>query len=261
MSSRLAAYRDVCEARDIVASFSGGNRVAKPAPRVKIDKVPGLSPMQLRKKIDQIVSLRTEMATITSQYEAVIKQMKGLAAEEKAGLDELKEVVKQMKEKDRYLVESSKGLLEFTAYMDTKRPGIEQMIGDPDASDLGDKAGAFFIKIGAALGKEIAKSVQEIYVSTKEDLSTTVDAVKALKVIPKTAAVSEATLRKAGVSDAVDQLKSWLAGKASKALGFTKKISDWVKGFVVRTKKVQSAKNDLLKSLNGAKAEISKVMR
>lgn len=255
--SRKAAYRDLCEAREIVKEIRAG-RTAASKPRVKIDKMPGLSPMQIRKQIDQIVDLRTEMEKIRRDYEKVLAQLTSLEGEEKKGLAELKKAAVQMKEKDRYLIEATKGLLEFTAYMSTKRPGIEQMIGDPKESKLGDKAGEFFLRVGKELGDQVQKAVQQIYVQTKEDLSHTVDAVKLLKVVPKTAGVTPATLRKAGVKDVVDAAKAWLSGKASKFMSIAKNLKAWVDGFVRRTKNVRDAKNDILKAVKKAETAIGK---
>ena len=142
-------------------------------------RVPGYSPMQLKQEIDRLSQLRQEITTHTKQFEDVIKRLKDLEKEEKAGLANLKKAAQQMREKGKYVFEAEQGLLEFTAYMQSKTPGIAQMIEDPNdpKSKYGDKAGDMFGRIAGQLGQEVADQVQVIYDETKEDLTHTVMAV------------------------------------------------------------------------------------
>lgn len=250
-----ANFREaVSIARDIIA--------AKPEPRIDVDRLPGLAPMQVKAYIAQIVEARQELEKIRAQYEAVVTQMTNLEGAEKKAVDTLKEAAAQMKEKGRYLVDTEKALLEFTAYTDTKRPGIKQMLFDPADVPVGDKAGELINRISAKLGDQVATAVAQIYRECYEDLSHASDAVRAFKVVAKTAGVDEGRMRKAGLSDFVVGVKDWLSGAADaftkKVMGFSGDISRWIKGFTERTKIVKSGAKTIADSLDEFKDAMDK---
>lgn len=229
------------------------------APASDITRMPGFSPKQLRDKINEIAQLRQQITMITAQYEDVLKQMEGLEKEEKAGLAELKKAASEMRDKGKYLATSEEALLQFTAYITNKVPGIDQMIARGEEYK-GKKAGDFFGRIAAQLGDDIAESVQEIYEATKEDLTHTTMAVRGLKIVAKTASFNDAQLKTAGIVDTVVSIKEWIAGQtdamASRILGFAGNISKWVRGFTERTKIV--GKNT--KTLTGSLADARKAV-
>jgi len=262
--SRQSMLRDVREAQSIVAKIKGVKVAGKSAPRVTIDKIPGFSPQQLRTAIDKIVSVRQKLQQIQTQYQSVLSQLKNLEDDEKKGLGALKKAAAQMKQKNRFLVEAENGLLEFTAFLQEKRPGVEQMLADPDTSKFGDKAGDFFGRVGAKLGKDVMSAVQEIYNETEEDLTHTADAIRGLKVVAKTASVKTASLKKAGLADMAVSVREWLAGRTDsliqRIINFTGDIKRWVKGFVARTGIVKKETGRLLGALNDAKTSIDSAL-
>jgi hypothetical protein len=187
----------------------------------------------------------------------VLKKLSGLDDKEKKGVAALKTAAGQIKQKERFLVEAENGLLEFTAFVQEKRPGVEQMLADPTSSKFGDKAGDFFGRVGATLGKEVQEAVAAIYEETKEDLTHTADAIRGLKVVAKTASVKTASLKKAGLADMVVSFKDWLAGQApdgyiKRILNFAGDVKKWIKGFTTRTSIVRKNKDGLLKALKDA---------
>jgi hypothetical protein len=225
-------------------------------------RVPGYSPMQLKQEIDRLSQLRQEITTHTKQFEDVIKRLKDLEKEEKAGLANLKKAAQQMREKGKYVFEAEQGLLEFTAYMQSKTPGIAQMIEDPNdpKSKFGDKAGDMFGRIAGQLGQEVAAQVQVIYDETKEDLTHTVMAVRGLKIVQKTASIPTGAAKTAGLADIAVGIKDWLAGGVDRAaqriMGFMGDVQKWLKGFVLRTKMVRKSKDNLLVALTNAEKNI-----
>lgn len=225
-------------------------------------RVPGYSPMQLKQEIDRLSQLRQEITTHTKQFEDVIKRLKDLEKEEKAGLANLKKAAQQMREKGKYVFEAEQGLLEFTAYMQSKTPGIAQMIEDPNdpKSKYGDKAGDMFGRIAGQLGQEVADQVQVIYDETKEDLTHTVMAVRGLKIVQKTASIPTGAAKTAGLADIAVGIKDWLAGGVDRAaqriMGFMGDVQKWLKGFVLRTKMVRKSKDNLLTALTNAEKNI-----
>jgi hypothetical protein len=235
---------------------------AKPEPRVNIDKLPGLSPMQIKAYLGQIVEVRQKLEVMRSTYESVLTELTGLEDKEKAAIGTLKEAAEQMKEKGRYLISTEKALLEFTAYSDTKRPGIKQMLFDPSEIPVGEKGGELINRVAAKLGAQVADAVAQIYRETYEDLSHAADAVKSLKVVAKTAGVQEERLKKAGLSDFVVGVKDWLSGASDaftkKVMGFAGDITRWIKGFAERTKIVKSNADTIEKALDTFMGELDK---
>ena len=193
-----------------------------------------------------------------------MSQLKNLENDEKKGVGILRKAAAQMKQKGRFLIEAENGLLEFTAYLQEKRPGVEQMLADPATSKFGDKAGDFFIRIGAKLGKAVQDSVQQIYRETEEDLTHSADAIRGLKIVAKTASVKTASLKKAGLADMAVSVREWLAGRPDsliqRIINFTGDIKRWVKGFVARTGIVRKETTKLLGALNDAKTSIDSAL-
>lgn len=249
-----SARRDLVE---VLGIMQGLSKTAAPKELpVALDKMPGFSPMQLRQQVNRLAEVRQDIVLLQKQFEAAMKQIGDLEEEEKTGLDKLKTAAQEMGKKGKFVAEAEKALLEFTAYTQDKRPGIEQMIANPSDAKWGDKAGDLFGRIAAKLGDDIAKQVEEMYSQCAEDLTHTALAIKGLKVVGKTAGIHQAVVKSAGLSDVVVGIKTWLAGKADsiaqRILGFAGDVVKWVKGFVERTKLVGNASDELQKSLDEA---------
>lgn len=237
---------------------AGFNQIMADA--ANLSRMPGLSPMQLRQKIDRIAEVRQDLEIQQAQFADVLKRMKDLEKEEKAGLDELQKAAKAMTEKGKYLAETEKALLQFTAYLTDKVPGIAQMIAREDEVKPGVKAGDFFGRIAQELGDDVSEAVERIYASTKDDLTHATMAVRGFKLVVKTSSLTDETLKTAGVVDMVVALREWLSGKAdslaSRLLNFVGDVSKWVKGFLVRTKIVQKESNVIKGILSSAQQNI-----
>lgn len=245
--------------RDLVEAI----RLAK-TPEYTLKKLPGFSPMQLRQHIDRIADVRQELDIMATEYEYVLKKMKDLEKEEKEGLKKLKKAGEQLREKGRICVETEKALLNFTAYTQEKRPGIDQMLEHPEDSKWGEKAGDLFGRIAKKLGGEIAEQVEQIYEQCKEDLTHTANVAGRLKIVAKTSSLPPEVVKTAGLADTIVSIKEWLAGGTSsmikKVIGFVGDIGRWVKGFVVRTKMVKKASTDLKKALTDAEGSVDKML-
>jgi len=259
-----AVLREVREAQSIVASISGVKLKTAASPRVTLKALPNMTPQMTQQALATVTSARQQAKTLRTQYEGILSQLKDLDDQEKKGLKLLRDAATQVKQKERYLIEAEDAILEFTAYEKAQRPGIEQMLADPETSKFGDKAGDFFGRVGARLGKKIQETVGEIYRETEEDLTHMSDAVTAFKVVAKTASVKTATIKKAGVTDVVISIKEWMTGKVDgivkRMLNFGGDIKRWVKGFVERTKVVEKNTGDLVKALDDAKASIDSAL-
>jgi hypothetical protein len=262
--SREAALRGVREAQTIVASVMGVKVKKAASPRVTIKALPNMSPQKTQQAINLVADARQQATAMRTQYDAILSKIKDLDDQEKKGLALLRTAATQVKQKERYLIEAENALLEFTAYEKAQRPGIEQMLADPETSKFGDKAGDFFGRIDARLGKKVAEAVQAIYRETEEDLTHMSDAVTAFKVVAKTASITASTMKKAGVTDVVISIKEWFTGQvdniSKRILNFGGDIKRWVKGFVERTKMVKTNTDDLIKALDDAKASIDSAL-
>lgn len=231
---------------------------------VDITRLPGLSPVQLRAHLDRIVAVRVELAAVQAEYEAALKRIKGLEDEEKAGMAVLKKAADEMSDKGKFLAETEKAMLTFTAYVKDIVPGPEQIISKPDPKEPDVRAGDFFGSIAKKLGAEIAEQVETIYKATQDDLTYTRRVVMGLKVVAKTASFSPEIQKQAGIVDVVVSIKEWMAGKtdalAQRFLGFVGDVSKWLRGFVERTKLVKNATAALKDAFDDAQKAIEGYM-
>lgn len=230
---------------------------------ISIDKMPGFSPMQLRAHIDKLGKIQREIAIMEERFRTELAEIKGLEKEESAGLALLKEAASKMAEKDKFIVEAQRAILQFTAYAQKKTPGIEQMIAKPDNVEWGEKAGDLFGRIGAKLGEEIATAVADIYRQCEEDLTHVAGAVRGLKIVQKTSSLPEGVVKMAGIADVLVGVREWLAGKtnsvAQRILNFAGDLSRWVKGFIVRTDMVKKDTKTIVDACKEAKTATEKM--
>jgi hypothetical protein len=263
MATAVDAVLEATNSLELIAAMEDLNtEIGDESDKVARGKLPGYSPMQLKAEIDRLSDLRKEIVTHTKQFEDAIKRLSALEKEEKSGLANLKKAAQQMREKGKYVFEAEQALLEFTAFLQDKTPGIAQMIEDPDdpKSKYGDKAGDFFGRVAGKLGQEVADTVSTIYEETKQDLTHTVMAVRGLKIVQKTASIPEGVAKTAGLADIAVAIKDWLAGgvdrAAQKVLGFMGDVTRWLKGFILRTKMVRKASDNLQAALVNAEKQI-----
>jgi hypothetical protein len=270
--SLQAKNRDFVEAVILARSIGKAKKVkakAKTAedPREVLTQLGSLSPMQTRVMIDKIVAVRQEIQKMAIKFAAelaIAAQVQGLEKEEADGLDALKEVIKELKLKGRFLTETEDNLLEWAASVERKRPGIQQMVLAPEKAPEGGRAGELFDRIAKKLGDEVANQVETIYRETYEDLTKMVPVVRNLKILSKSAPVKEAALRQAGLSDIIVGVKTWLSGAADsmtrRLTNFMGNIAKWVKGFKERTLIVKNSSGKLGQLLKEADAELNKAL-
>jgi len=206
------------------------------------------------------VAARQRATQIRLQFEAILNELKQVEDIDKSGVEKLKEAAKAVKEKEKYLVEAEKGLLTFTAYVQRKRPGVEQMLADPTTVKPGLKAGDFFNRVGAKLGQAVQDAIQVIYNETEEDLTHTADCITSLKIVERTASIKATILRKAGLSDMLITIKDWLSGKGGRLMGFAGDLVRFIRGFTERTGLVKKATKDLTDALDEAMGEIDSAL-
>lgn len=222
-------------------------------PTFDLDRLPGLSPMQLEALVDKLAALEKEIAKTEALYASQIKELDKLGKDYKAGTEKIKAAGKQLAEKGRIVVTTRQNILKFTTSLERKRPGIEQIIMKPEEAKDGGKAGDFFGRVATQYGEDISKGVAAIWEATKDDLTHMTSVVRAFEIIGKTSSVSPDMLKKAGISDVVVSLKEWLGGAADavaqRLVKFVGDIGKWFKGFVERTKVVKDAQGDIDKAL------------
>ena len=242
-------------------------RLAKTAAAVvptSIDKMPGYSPMQLRQQVDRLGEVQRELAIMEERLKAELAKIRGLEKEETEGLKLLKEAASNMADKGQFIVEAQTALLQFTAYSQDKRPGIEQMVAKPEDSKWGEKAGDLFGRIGTKLGEEVSKAVEDIYRQCEDDLTHAAGAVRGMKIVQKSSSLNPAITKSAGISDVLVGLREWFAGKpnsiAQRITGFAGDIARWVKGFVVRTGLVKRDSDAIQTALKNAKDQTEKML-
>ena len=260
-SPRLLTAAQRLDLQDVIRIVRGAE-----AP-VSLTKMPGFAPMQLRAKIARLAEVRQELIALQAEFEQAFKKAETLESEEKEGLALLKNAASEMGKKGKFVADAEKALLEFTAYEKAQVPGIEQMIAkadDPEVLKKGLKAGDLFGRIAAELGEQVAASVETIYIACKTDLTHTAMAIKALKVVSKTSSIDHEILKRAGVLEVFQSVRSWLSGAkesiVQRVFGIIDNIKTWAKGFTDRTKDVDKASGDLEKALASAMSATDKLM-
>jgi hypothetical protein len=252
-ATKLAAWQqaDLEEALHLAGKY----------PEKTVTTLPGFSPMQLRQLIQKMGESRQQLELLKAQHKDVLKQMKDLEKSEKEGKKLIEAAGKQLDMKYKYTVDLEATLITFTAFIQGKPPGIEQMAANPADKKWGEKAGDLYGRVAAELGQEVADAVQVIYESVKEDLTHYAPVVKYTKIIDKTSSLNDATLKTAGILDTVISFKEWLAGKASALFRAVGDIGRWLKGFVERTKLVKRVSGDTIKALNAFRKEAETLAR
>jgi hypothetical protein len=140
-----------------------------------LGSMPGLSSQQTRALANRVAEIRQEVEVIVASFDEATKtalaRISDLEKEEKKGLGEIKRAAGYMRQEGKFLLETEQALLQFTAYLNDKRPGIAQMIAREGEVKPGEKAGDFFGRISTELGEDIAARVAAIHEATRDDLS------------------------------------------------------------------------------------------
>lgn len=259
----VAIDNDLTEAKAIAKAAGLDVVAAKPAPE-SIKVLPGLTATVLRQHIDRLVDLQGEIAVSKKAIDSQLKAIKGLEDKQKEGSELLKKAAAALGKDGQFIAEAEKGLLQFTAFVKSNAPGVDQMINAQDPKDPDAKAGDFFGRVQADLGAEIAAKVQKIWENTREDLTEFNRVISPFKVTAKTASVSEHALRTAGLADIVVGFKSWLAGEhgglVARVVGFAGTIKQWVDKKIFRSKQLEKETSELIAMLLKAEDDMDNVM-
>jgi hypothetical protein len=259
----VAIDNDLTEAKAIAKAAGLDVVAAKPAAE-SIKVLPGLTATVLRQHIDRLVDLQGEIAVSKKAIDSQLKAIKGLEDKQKEGSELLKKAAAALGKDGQFIAEAEKGLLQFTAFVKSNAPGVDQMINAQDPKDPDAKAGDFFGRVQADLGAEIAAKVQKIWEGTREDLTEFNRVISPFKVTAKTASVSEHALRTAGLADIVVGFKSWLAGEhgglVARVVGFAGTIKQWVDKKIFRSKQLEKETSELIAMLLKAEDDMDTVM-
>lgn len=252
----MAVEHDLTEAKAIAKAAGLDVVAAKEAP-TSVTTLPGLTPAVLRQHINRLVDLQEEIATQKAAIDKQLKSIKNLDDEQKAGVELLKKAAAQLGKNGQFLADSEKGLLQFTAALKSNAPGANQIVAVPDPKNPGEKAGDFFGRISEKLGDEIAAKVQTIWDTTREDLTEWNRVISPFKIVAKTASISDAHLRTAGLADIVVGFKSWLAGESggivSRVVGFAGTVKQWVAKRFLFGDQIEKAASELDKAIADAR--------
>lgn len=201
-----------------------------------LKQVPGFSPSQIHNLVDQCVKASDTLETFMAQHGQVINEYLRMQTADEAAKTALKTALKHINRKGNFLMEGKSWLLKFQAVLQSKVPGIEQMMADASPSPGAEKAGELLKKVAEKMGKQVADGVGEIIQATKEDLTHISQIVKSIKILQK---AKTSSVRTAGVSALIDAIKLWLSGEVDatthRVIGFAGDIWKWLKGFAVRT--------------------------
>ena len=259
----VAIDNDLTEAKAIAKAAGLDVVAAKPAAE-SIKVLPGLTATVLRQHIDRLVDLQGEIAVSKKAIDSQLKAIKGLEDKQKEGSELLKKAAAALGKDGQFIAEAEKGLLQFTAFVKSNAPGVDQMINAPDPQNPEAKAGDFFGRIQADLGDEIAAKVQKIWETTREDLTEFNRVISPFKITAKTASVSDHALRTAGLADIVVGFKSWLAGEhgglVARVVGFAGTIKQWVDKKIFRSKQLEKLISELNAMLLKAEDDMDNVM-
>ena len=229
-------------------------------PTVNIKTLPRLAPAQVKAEVAKLASLHQEIETVRAQFAEVLKKLDKMEKEEEKGLDKLKDAAKLLQKNARFVLDAETALLQFTGYSKEQLPGVVQMI-TTTPGPKGEKAGDLLGRIATELGEEIATQVGVIYAAVQQDLTHTTQAIRGLTIVAKTASLSPAITKRAGILDAIGAMKDWVRGtKANmlvqKILGFAGDIGQWLKEFTNRSTQIDKASSSLQDALNKAEKDI-----
>jgi hypothetical protein len=157
----------------------------------------------------QITEASAEIETLASE---VLKRKKSLEAEHKKRLEELKkELPETLAKQGKQVLTARQALIRYAKVAEKKRPGIKQMLGDPERSlnaPVQDRGGELFSQIEEKLGATIAAEVAVIYDTVMEELTVLTPTVRGLEYELKEKTASGT--KQAGVMSLLVKFRDWL---------------------------------------------------
>ena len=207
--------------------------LAKLAKLAKLAAVGPMTDMQAELAIKRLTELDAALSEAGAELEvlagAVLVKQKGLDAEHKKILQALKDALPTtITGQKATILKVRSAIIKYTKSPERKPPGYEQM-KSPNVNDPKEKGGALFLRIEEKLGAEIAKQVEIIAETVKEELSHLSTPVRGLKYeldnVSKTASG-----KSAGVLDMVIKFRSWIASQIGKMMMLFKLGSQAIDG-------------------------------
>jgi len=199
----------------------------------KLAAVGPMTDMQAELAIKKLTELDAALSEAEAELEvlagAVLSKQKGLDAEHKKILQALKDALPTtIKGQQATILKVRSAIIRYHKVPERKPPGYEQM-KSPNVNDPKEKGGALFLRIEEKLGAEIAKQVEIITETVKEELSHLSTPVRGLKYelenVSKTASG-----KSAGVLDMVIKFRSWIASQIGKMMMLFKLGSQAIDG-------------------------------
>ena len=253
--------RDLVEAIQLERHLNAGSTL----PTVNIENLPGMSKMQFDQYLGKLAKMEQDLKKMEKDAAHVIKAIKDKDAEVKKGKALLEKAAKELNQKAILCGQSADHIIEIKSYFTAKKPGIVQMIANPDDAKWGDKAGDLFGRIASKLTQEVADEVQVLYAQCEADLTHMSHTVKVAKLVAKTSSIHPTIAKNAGLFDSIAAVKNWFKGQkdamASRILQFAGTIKQWYQGFTDRTKLAKKATSDLNKTVNTATKQFDKLLK
>lgn len=249
-SGELAANAAAGKADPKLASID-----ASLAKLAKLAAVGTLTDIQAEAAIKKLIELDTALTEVEAEIEqlagAALTKQKGLEAEHKKILEQIKDNLPQtIVGQKAQILKVRTAIIKYTKSPERKRPGFEQMKSTEgvDLDDPSKKGGDLIGRIEAQLGAEIAKQVAVIADAVWEELTHIRPVVRGLKYevanAPKTA-----SRHTAGVLDTIIRFRSWLESQVGKIMSL----------FGLGSKAIDGAAKSLMASLGEAEKALSKV--
>jgi hypothetical protein len=199
----------------------------------KLAAVGTMTDIQAELAIKKLTELDAALSEAEAELQvlagAILAKQKGLEAEHKKILQNLKDNLPQtITGQKAAILKVRSAIIRYTKGPERKPPGYEQM-KSTDVENIKEKGGALFLRIEEKLGAEIAKQVEIIAETVKEELTHLSAPVRGLKYelenTPKTASG-----KSAGVLDVIVKFRSWLASQIGKMMVLFKLGSQAIDG-------------------------------
>ena len=237
---KFVALADKQQSGELASNAAAGKADAKLASLdaslakfAKLAAVGTMTDVQAELAIKKLTELDAALSEAEAELEvlagAILAKQKGLEAEHKKVLQNLKDNLPQtITGQKAAILKVRSAIIKYTKSPERKPPGYEQM-KSLNVEDAKEKGGALFLRIEEKLGAEIAKQVEIIAETVKEELTHLVAPVRGLKYelenVSKTASG-----KSAGMLDMVVKFRSWIASQIGKMMMLFKLGSQSIDG-------------------------------
>lgn len=169
---------------------------------------------QFRDLADQAEETAAEIeaavgAVLRKKEKALEKEQKKLLAEIKKHLPET------LRGQGKVLIELRNHMIRYAKAAERKRPGVKQMMGDPNndlGADISERGGELLQRYEEKLGKVIAAQAAAIYDTVMEELTVAKPVLRGLEIELKDKTASD---KQAGFMAMILKFREWLSKKWS----------------------------------------------